>query len=76
MPARRWVPPGPYDLHLTLKVLRRGGRDPAFRRQDGALWRTARTPQGPVTLRIAAEAGAVTCQAWGPGADWALETLP
>ncbi|MGA4960337.1 DNA-3-methyladenine glycosylase family protein [Streptomyces lavendulocolor] len=76
MPARRWVPPGPYDLHLTLKVLRRGGRDPAFRRQDGALWRAARTPQGPVTLWIAAEAGAVTGEAWGPGADWVLETLP
>ncbi|MGA4803473.1 hypothetical protein [Streptomyces lavendulocolor] len=76
MPARRWVPPGPYDLNLTLKVLRRGGRDPAFRRQNGALWRAARAPQGPVALRITAESDVVTGQASGPGADWALETLP
>ncbi|WP_327740521.1 DNA-3-methyladenine glycosylase 2 family protein (plasmid) [Streptomyces nojiriensis] len=76
MPERRWVPPGQYQMRLTLKVLQRGGADPAYRWDAGALWRASRTPYGPVTLRISAETGAVVGMAWGPGADWALETLP
>ncbi|OEJ22951.1 3-methyladenine DNA glycosylase [Streptomyces agglomeratus] len=76
MPERSWVPPGPYHLRHTLRVLQRGGRDPAFRWDAGTLWRASRTPQGPATLRITTETGAVRGEAWGPGADWALETLP
>jgi hypothetical protein len=48
----------PYDLYLTLRVLRRRGRDPAFRHQDGALGAPREAPRGPVPLRIATEAGA------------------
>ncbi|MGW7197344.1 DNA-3-methyladenine glycosylase family protein [Streptomyces chryseus] len=76
MPERRWAPSGPYDLRLTLSVLQRGGRDPAFRWADGALWRVFRTPQGTASLRIARSAGEVAAEAWGPGAGWALEMLP
>ncbi|MEU7028980.1 DNA-3-methyladenine glycosylase 2 family protein [Streptomyces sp. NPDC046275] len=76
MPERRWVPPGPYHLSLTLRVLQRGGRDPAYRWEDGAIWRASRTPYGPVTLRITTGSRAVIGEAWGAGADWALETLP
>ncbi|MFD7923626.1 DNA-3-methyladenine glycosylase family protein [Streptomyces sp. NPDC059740] len=57
--------------------MRRGPGDPAFRTTpDGAVWRASRTPQGPGTLRVAAAGGAVEAQAWGPGAEWLLETLP
>ncbi|MDK1475731.1 DNA-3-methyladenine glycosylase 2 family protein [Streptomyces sp. 549] len=78
MPATRtWEPPGPYDLRGSLGVLRRGPRDPAYRVADGAVWRASRTPQGPVTLRLAPRAGgAVEATAWGPGAEWALDGLP
>ncbi|ARF55607.1 DNA-3-methyladenine glycosylase family protein [Streptomyces gilvosporeus] len=78
MPARSWVPPGPYDLHRTLCVLQRGPGDPAFAVRGGEVWRACRTPEGPGTLRLEARpaAGAVEAQAWGPGADWLLERLP
>ncbi|MEU5158957.1 DNA-3-methyladenine glycosylase 2 family protein [Streptomyces sp. NPDC020875] len=62
-----------------LGVLRRGPADPTFRTAaDGAVWRTARTPAGPGTLRVRAapDAGEIAAEAWGPGADWLLEALP
>ncbi|WP_374207725.1 DNA-3-methyladenine glycosylase [Streptomyces sp. XM4193] len=74
--VRRWEPSGPYDLPGNLRVLRRGPGDPTHRLRDGELWRTSRTPDGPVTLRLTSESGAVCAQAWGSGADWALDRLP
>lgn len=62
-----------------LAPLRRGAGDPTFRSApDGAHWRALRTPDGPVTLRIAATPalGTVIGAAWGPGSEWALATLP
>ncbi|MFD8440289.1 DNA-3-methyladenine glycosylase family protein [Streptomyces microflavus] len=80
MPSRTWAPPAPYDLARTLRVLRRGRRDPACRQEpDGTWWRCSGTPAGPVTLRISddlAAGGLITGRAWGPGTDWALEQLP
>ncbi|MFF5447028.1 DNA-3-methyladenine glycosylase family protein [Streptomyces sp. NPDC012888] len=77
--TRRWAPPAPLDLGLTLGPLRRGPGDPTFRvTPDGSVWRATRTPAGPATLRVAlaAEPGRVEAEAWGPGADWVLDTLP
>jgi 3-methyladenine DNA glycosylase/8-oxoguanine DNA glycosylase len=77
---RDWDPGGPYDLLSCLHVLRRGPYDPTCRVVDGAVWRTMRTPAGPVTLRIAAPEGRpgarVEAEAWGPGTDWTLDRLP
>lgn len=41
-------------------------------------WRASRTPDGPVTLAVAARPahGEVHAEAWGPGAAWALDQLP
>jgi 3-methyladenine DNA glycosylase/8-oxoguanine DNA glycosylase len=58
---------------------RHGAGDPCQRRDDhGALWRTWRTPGGPVTLCIATDAPAaeIDVQAFGPGADFALDAAP
>jgi 3-methyladenine DNA glycosylase/8-oxoguanine DNA glycosylase len=58
---------------------RRGAGDPTYRvLADGAHVRGIRTPEGPVTLLVAArpDAGEVTGRAWGPGSDWALDRLP
>ncbi|MFI9064738.1 DNA-3-methyladenine glycosylase family protein [Streptomyces sp. NPDC053429] len=75
--SRVWAPPGPVDLGLTLGPLRRGPADPTFRTTpDGSVWKTSRTPDGPATLRLAAAAHEVRAEAWGPGAAWALDTLP
>ncbi|MEU6949217.1 DNA-3-methyladenine glycosylase 2 family protein [Streptomyces sp. NPDC046316] len=75
--ARRWTPAAPTDLGLTLGPLRRGPGDPTFRTTpDGSVWRSARTPEGPGTLRVALRQGTAEAEAWGPGADWLLDRLP
>src|SRR5690349_13573986 len=83
-----WPLPFAVDIPLTLAVHRRGPRDPAYATDAaGAVWRTALTPEGPGTLRVALRrtpAGQpsgpgqawVTGQAWGPGAGWLLDSLP
>ncbi len=58
---------------------RHGGSDPTHRADEGGRhWRGTHTPEGPATL--AAEArpglGEVRLEAWGPGAEWALEQAP
>jgi 3-methyladenine DNA glycosylase/8-oxoguanine DNA glycosylase len=77
--TRVWRAGRPVDVHLTLGSLRRGAGDPAYRTTpDGAVWRTARTPEGPGTLRLAVRRtdGTVEAAAWGPGRRWLLETVP
>jgi 3-methyladenine DNA glycosylase/8-oxoguanine DNA glycosylase len=63
------------DVSLTLSVHRHGGGDPTFRREHdtGATWRTSLTPDGPGTIRVTPSGDA---QAWGPGGQWLLDTLP
>jgi 3-methyladenine DNA glycosylase/8-oxoguanine DNA glycosylase len=62
----------------VVSILRRGAGDPTFRTDpDGTRWRGIRTPQGPATLRLRqGYDGVVHAAAWGPGADWALESVP
>ncbi len=75
--VRRWTPPGPLDLALTLGPLARGPGDPAFRRTaDGSYWRASRTPLGPGTLRVRADGGEVSAEAFGAGGPWLLDRLP
>jgi len=45
--------------------------------EGGSIWRTAQTPDGPATQRLATGAdGEIRCEAWGPGAEWLCEQLP
>ncbi|MDP9395819.1 MAG: DNA-3-methyladenine glycosylase 2 family protein, partial [Actinomycetota bacterium] len=79
--TRTWRPGFPVALHATLGSMRRGGGDPAYRIESGpgtVVWRAVRSPGGPATVRIEAHVrdGAVAAAAWGPGAKWALDTLP
>jgi 3-methyladenine DNA glycosylase/8-oxoguanine DNA glycosylase len=67
---------GPYDLAPTLFPLRRGTGDPTMRIEGREVWRAARTPEGPVTLRLGQGSGTVAATAWGPGSAWALEHAP
>jgi 3-methyladenine DNA glycosylase/8-oxoguanine DNA glycosylase len=62
----------------VVSILRRGAGDPTFRTDpDGTRWRGIRTPEGAATLRLRqAYDGVVHATAWGPGADWALESVP
>jgi 3-methyladenine DNA glycosylase/8-oxoguanine DNA glycosylase len=40
------------------------------------MWRTALTPAGPGTVRLAVTAAGVEAAAWGPGADWLVDQTP
>lgn len=73
-----YQPPRPLDMRATLGPLRRGSGDPCHRvAEDGTVWRTFRTPDGPGTLALRqSAAGSVTTAAWGPGADFLMALLP
>ncbi len=60
---------GQLDLRRTLAPL--GG---VFR--DDGWWRTARTPEGPATLRLRRREGGVTVEAWGAGSGWMVTRAP
>jgi 3-methyladenine DNA glycosylase/8-oxoguanine DNA glycosylase len=67
------------SLSLLLSPFQRGAGDPTQRRgPDGAMWRTARTPEGPATLRLTVSPGdgEVRSQAWGAGAGWVVDGVP
>ncbi|MBD5785110.1 DNA-3-methyladenine glycosylase 2 family protein [Cellulosimicrobium terreum] len=67
----------PLDLCLTLARLTRGPYDPTSRTAPGEVWRTTRLPSGPATCRLVQTGPRdVVGQAWGPGSEEALETLP
>jgi 3-methyladenine DNA glycosylase/8-oxoguanine DNA glycosylase len=75
--VRTWRPSWPASIGATLGSLRRGRGDPAYHRaDDGALWRTTRTPEGSATQRLSSVDGAVVSSSWGPGADWVADRLP
>lgn len=79
MLKRDWRPPWPVDVRRALSPHRRGPRDPAFRvTEDGAIWRTSLTPDGPGTLRLTVrrDRGEIAAAAWGPGAGWLLDGVP
>ncbi len=64
------------DLRLTLAPLRHGPQDPTMQLPYRAreAWRAIRTPDGPASARYFYAGADIRAQAWGPGAEWALET--
>jgi 3-methyladenine DNA glycosylase/8-oxoguanine DNA glycosylase len=74
---RRWRPAHPVLPALLLGVHARGAGDPTYvADRHGAVWRTARTPDGPGTVRVAMESDVVAVTAWGAGAGWLVEMAP
>lgn len=76
--VRVWRPDWPCSVRAAAFHQRHGGADPTLRIDDDGFWRASRTPTGPVTLRVDARdtSGDVRAEAWGPGAEWALDQLP
>lgn len=75
--AGRFAVGGPFALRLVLGIHARGGLDPTLRfSRDGSAWRATRTPAGPATLRLLPDGDGLRTEAWGPGADWAIEQAP
>lgn len=77
--VRTWRPDWPCPAGQILGQHRRGSGDPTYKTDlSGRHWRGLRTPEGPATLVIHARPGqaAIEAAAWGPGAEWALESVP
>ena len=68
----------PIDLALTFAPLRRGTGDPTMRADaSGTWWRATRTPLGAATTSFTPlDSARVRVEAWGPGAEWALDAAP
>jgi 3-methyladenine DNA glycosylase/8-oxoguanine DNA glycosylase len=68
--------PFPLDLDLTLGPLQRGPSDPTIRFGPDGVWRAARTPDGPGTLRLRHGGDRLVADAWGLGAPWLIGHVP
>src|SRR5438309_4842673 len=66
----------PISLGLSLRTLRHGPRDPSVRVWADEVRRATHTPAGPATVRYAARGDEILVEAWGPGAEWCVETAP
>jgi 3-methyladenine DNA glycosylase/8-oxoguanine DNA glycosylase len=76
MPHRTIVMDRPLDLVRTLSPHRRGLHDPAMRLAPSHLIRATRTADGPATIEVRHLGDRLEVEAWGPGADRALEAAP
>jgi len=74
--VRVWRPDWPCPVGPILRIHRRGAGDPTYKIVGDQHWRGIRTPEGPATLAIEARDGEVHAEAWGPGAAWALDSVP
>jgi len=75
--TRTWRPAAGVCLGTMIGHLRRGSGDPTYRIEGDDHWRGLRSPEGPATLLLRqASDGDVGAEAWGSGADWALEHVP
>jgi 3-methyladenine DNA glycosylase/8-oxoguanine DNA glycosylase len=64
------------DAQATMSQLRHGLGDPTIRFDGATIWRATRTPEGPATTRIDPSGGDYRVLAWGPGAAWAIASIP
>lgn len=64
----------PLSLSLSLRTLRHGPRDPSVRIGRDEVLRATHTPAGPATVRYVQRSDEVVVNAWGPGAQWCLDT--
>lgn len=76
MPGRTLRLPFAVDLRRSLQPLRLGRHDPTIALSPTGVQRATRTPLGPATVRAQLLGDQVELEAWGPGADWALEQAP
>src|SRR5258705_7327763 len=76
MPIRTVPVDGPLDLRRTVGIHQRGSGDLTMRVVAGRIVRATRTVDGPATVALRPVAGGVEAEAWGPGADRALDAVP
>jgi 3-methyladenine DNA glycosylase/8-oxoguanine DNA glycosylase len=81
VPTLRVTTGRPLDLAAVVGPLYRGSGDPTMRLARARMARASWMPSGPATLLASLEPArgadtAILAEAWGPGADEALERLP
>jgi 3-methyladenine DNA glycosylase/8-oxoguanine DNA glycosylase len=76
MPRRTITLDSPLDLRRTLAIHARGPGDPMMRLAGNEAIRATRTIDGPATIRLVACDRRLEAEAWGPGADRALDAVP
>jgi 3-methyladenine DNA glycosylase/8-oxoguanine DNA glycosylase len=76
--TRCWRPDWPCPVGLVWGSAKRGVADPTYRVQQGRHWRALNTAGGTATLAVQPlnANGAIVAEAWGPGAECALDLLP
>ena len=76
MPTRTIPLPFALDLRRSLRPLRLGKHDPTVLLTASAMLRATRTPHGPATVRVDHHGDRLEVEAWGEGAEVALEQAP
>ena len=76
MSTRTIQSPHPIDLGASLRPLAMGGGDPVVRIEAGEALVATRTVAGPATIRLSGSGTTIAAEAWGPGAEAALEAAP
>ena len=75
--SRRTIPlPFAVDLRRSLGPLRLGKHDPTLVLGPDSVALTMRTPDGPAALAAQHRGDHLEVEAWGDGAEWALESSP
>ncbi len=73
---QRSIPlPFPIDVPATLSGMRRGRHDPCLRFTADGAWRATRLATGTATLHVVVRDGEAHGEAWGDGAEEALDGL-
>jgi 3-methyladenine DNA glycosylase/8-oxoguanine DNA glycosylase len=74
--TRRFRSLAPVDLAATLSGTSAFAHDPSFAFDRDGVWLATRTTDGPATIRFSTDGDELIAEAWGPGADNALERAP
>ena len=73
-PLRRTISsPVPVDVRRALLTIAEGRSDPSISVRPERSLVAQRTPAGPATVALVQRGQEVDAEAWGPGAEWALE---
>src|SRR6478735_2164859 len=73
MAQRTFLLDRPFDVVATLGPVNRGPSDPTTRCDHDEVWRATRTVAGPATVAYRLEGSSVVVEAWGDGAEHALD---
>jgi 3-methyladenine DNA glycosylase/8-oxoguanine DNA glycosylase len=76
MPRRTISLPFALDLRRSLRSMRLGKHDPTILLAATTVLRATRTPAGAATMRVEHQGDRVAVEAWGDGAELALEQAP